>query len=33
MPVDLDWPSSMGWAQGVVIAIIAACCWVALTED
>ncbi len=33
MPVDLDWPSSMGWAQGVVIAIVAACCWVALTED
>ena len=33
MPVDLDWPSSMGWAQGVIIAIVAACCWVALTED
>lgn len=33
MPVDLDWPSSMGWAQGMIIAIVAACCWVALTED
>ncbi|HEY5664695.1 MAG TPA: alpha-(1-_3)-arabinofuranosyltransferase family protein [Ilumatobacter sp.] len=31
--LDLGWPASMGWAQGVVVAVVAACCWVALTED
>ena len=33
MPVDLWWPSSMGWAQWIVVSIVAACCWAALTDD
>lgn len=33
MPVDLWWPSSMGWAQWIVVTVVAACCWAALTDD
>ncbi|MGA1344740.1 MAG: alpha-(1-_3)-arabinofuranosyltransferase domain-containing protein [Ilumatobacteraceae bacterium] len=33
MPIDLRWPSSMGWAQWFVVAVVAGCCWVALTRD
>lgn len=33
MPIDLRWPASMGWAQWLVLAVVAGCCWVALTDD
>jgi arabinofuranan 3-O-arabinosyltransferase len=33
MPVDLWWPSSMAWAQWIVVGVVAACCWVALTDE
>jgi hypothetical protein len=33
MPIDLRWPSSMGWAQWFVVAVVAGCCWVTLTRD
>lgn len=33
MPIDLRWPSSMGWAQWLVLSVVAGCCWVALTDD
>jgi arabinofuranan 3-O-arabinosyltransferase len=33
MPIDLRWPSSMAWAQWFVVAVVAGCCWVALTRD
>ena len=33
MPIDLWWPSSMGWAQWLVVGVVAACCWAALTDD
>ena len=32
MPIDLRWPASMGWAQWLVVAVVAGCCWVALTR-
>ncbi|MFZ8998323.1 MAG: hypothetical protein ACO3D0_08120, partial [Ilumatobacteraceae bacterium] len=33
VPVDLRWPASMAWAQWLVVAVVAAVCWAALTED
>ncbi|MEY2958417.1 MAG: hypothetical protein RLZZ01_985, partial [Actinomycetota bacterium] len=33
VPVDLRWPASMGWAQWLVLVVVAGCCWRALTEE
>lgn len=33
IPIDLRWPASMGWAQWLVVAVVAGSCWKALTDE